>query len=1040
MDISHLNKQQQLAIHSTEGKVRVIAGAGTGKTLVLVNRYAYLVNVLGIDPHNILCLTFTNKAAKEMRIRLTDKFGINIYDNYIGTLHGFCLNFLRENCAKIGLTEGFTVMDREDSVALAKDVLKQKRNAKSFVYEVSDWKYSISNDYLTIINNARKQGKDNSFANPICQFVNRQQEQNSVDYDDLILYTYSLLISNKDICNKWTDKYDYIMVDEAQDCSMIDWEIINKLSTASGNLFVVGDPDQCIYQWRGAAPKYLVEFKPDVDIVLNENYRSSQGILDIANDVISHNEMRVPKDLFSHKNNGIKPEFYYLQNENKEGEKIAHTIIKEHKTTPYKQMAVLYRNSSVSNHIERALISERIPYTIWGGVRFYERKEIKDVLAYLKLIVSKDDLAFKRIVNVPSRHIGPVTLNKIKQTAQEHNTCLIDALPYVDLRKDNQISLLKFKKNISELTDCSFRGSIAGLIDKVVDKFHLNNWYEEERIENIEELKRSSMLYMEEMQKQNKASDLKSFLQDISLYTNIDQEFTNDAVRLMTIHQSKGLEFSCVILCGLTDGVLPSKRTMEDSGSIGLEEERRLMYVALTRAKDRLYLTDSKGFSYYGEKRISRFIDEIKQNHLNIHIDTIVPQKEEHPSTDIKFKSAIIAKKSELYNNNIFGPFEHGNIVRHYKHGVCVFDKYIKDQKCTIIHNNKTIETIESHIFKLNKSNYNFTKGQWVKSDTFGIGVFVKDLDLLNCIINCNGKERSVIKYELKKIEEEDLLKNHHRYQKDDIIRFNNIYAEVYECDADGIKYHVDNNNEHDGILHDRTSGVRLVLHPIKNRTYWAKDNNKLTVFVYKYTMKDSKGISLIGEDGESEKIVIGIDEFCKLKFKPLKQDLFVLKNIYAKISDENIRISMDSCITDKINDPCSQLDKIIAGDIVKINTKYYYFISKEKCNMLCKNITNHKQVTIPDNNVEIIVRPYTNMFYKSQSNYYYFNGFKIFGTRLCFSGIVIDRGKCTPSCIGVGQINKKNLTPCTEKDFWENCKDKIGYISYRYNIRKHSL
>lgn len=194
MDISHLNKQQQLAIHSTEGKVRVIAGAGTGKTLVLVNRYAYLVNVLGIDPHNILCLTFTNKAAKEMRIRLTDKFGINIYDSYIGTLHGFCLNFLRENCAKIGLTEGFTVMDREDSVALAKDVLKQKRNAKSFVYEVSDWKYSISNDYLTIINNARKQGKDNSFANPICQFVNRQQEQNSVDYDDLILYTYSLLI------------------------------------------------------------------------------------------------------------------------------------------------------------------------------------------------------------------------------------------------------------------------------------------------------------------------------------------------------------------------------------------------------------------------------------------------------------------------------------------------------------------------------------------------------------------------------------------------------------------------------------------------------------------------------------------------------------------------------------------------------------------------------------------------------------------------------------------------------------------------------
>lgn len=279
MDISHLNKQQQLAICSTEGKVRVIAGAGTGKTLVLVNRYAYLVNVLGIDPHNILCLTFTNKASQEMRSRLTDMFGIDIKDSFVGTLHSFCLNFLRNNYAQVGLSEGFTIMDREDCVALAKDVLKVKRGAKSFVYEISDWKYSIKNDYIKIIGNARKLGKGDSFSNPKCQFVCRQQEMNMADYDDLLLYTYSILMSNKEICQEWSEKFDYIMVDEAQDCSMVDWSIINKLSSLSGNLFVVGDPDQCIYQWRGAAPRYLVEFRPDVDVILNENYRSTQSIL-----------------------------------------------------------------------------------------------------------------------------------------------------------------------------------------------------------------------------------------------------------------------------------------------------------------------------------------------------------------------------------------------------------------------------------------------------------------------------------------------------------------------------------------------------------------------------------------------------------------------------------------------------------------------------------------------------------------------------------------------------------------------------------------
>ena len=467
------------------------------------------------------------------------------------------------------------------------------------------------------------QGSGDSFSNPKCQFVCRQQEMNMADYDDLLLYTYSILMSNKEICQEWSEKFDYIMVDEAQDCSMVDWSIINKLSSVSGNLFVVGDPDQCIYQWRGAAPRYLVEFRPDVDVILNENYRSTQSILNVANDVISHNKMRVPKDLYSKKDKGAKSELFYLQNDNKEGEEIAHLIEKEHKIEPYNKMAILYRNSSVSNHIERALTSAKIPYTIWGGVRFYERREIKDILAYLRLVTSKDDLAFKRIINVPSRHIGPASLNKIIQTASEHNVCLFDALPYAELKMDKKKSLIRFKDDINNLIRFSSTESIADLISKIVEMFQLKEWYEndEDRIENIEELKRSAILYMTKMKNQNKQFDLKGFLQDISLYTNVDKEFTNDTIRLMTIHQSKGLEFSCVFLCGLTDGILPSIRTIEESGNIGIEEERRLMYVALTRAKSKLYLTCAKGFSYYGEMNPSRFLNEINQKYLDIHMD-----------------------------------------------------------------------------------------------------------------------------------------------------------------------------------------------------------------------------------------------------------------------------------------------------------------------------------------------------------------------------------------------------------------------------------
>ena len=1042
MDISHLNKQQQLAICSTEGKVRVIAGAGTGKTLVLVNRYAYLVNVLGIDPHNILCLTFTNKASQEMRSRLTDMFGIDIKDSFVGTLHSFCLNFLRNNYAQIGLSEGFTVMDREDCVALAKDVLKEKRGAKSFVYEISDWKYSIKNDYIKIIDNARKQGKGDSFSNPKCQFVCRQQEMNMADYDDLLLYTYSILMSNKEICQEWSEKFDYIMVDEAQDCSMVDWSIINKLSSVSGNLFVVGDPDQCIYQWRGAAPRYLVEFRPDVDVILNENYRSTQSILNVANDVISHNKMRVPKDLYSKKDKGAKSELFYLQNDNKEGEEIAHLIEKEHKIEPYNKMAILYRNSSVSNHIERALTSAKIPYTIWGGVRFYERREIKDILAYLRLVTSKDDLAFKRIINVPSRHIGPASLNKIIQTASEHNVCLFDALPYAELKMDKKKSLIRFKDDINNLIRFSSTESIADLISKIVEMFQLKEWYEndEDRIENIEELKRSAILYMTKMKNQNKQFDLKGFLQDISLYTNVDKEFTNDTIRLMTIHQSKGLEFSCVFLCGLTDGILPSIRTIEESGNIGMEEERRLMYVALTRAKSKLYLTCAKGFSYYGEMNPSRFLNEINQKYLDIHMDMEDKNttNEDGIISDISDVGHI--QKSVQTNistiNNIFGPYKHGDIVKHYKYGICEFDKYIDSQRCTIVQRTRSINVMISQLFKINKENFNFMKGQYVECPGLGVCRYVRDLYALTCIVEHNGHECSASKYDLHKVDENSFFKYHRKYIAGDIIKYENKFGEVSKCEIEGVKLHLNNNIEDDITLSVATQGIRLVIHPSANKTYWANDNDELRVLAYRKTEKDENGIWIIGEDEKGNEIRLRPSTFLSSKYMVLKKDIAFLKRIYDKISKLNALISSNSSQFSKLNNPFKNLDTPQEGDIIRIRTKYYIFIAMRAGKLVCKKLSSQKQLEITCENMEIIVCPNDSMFYKDKNKYYYFDGFRVVGSHLQLAGVIIERGKCKPSYIDIRKMSMNTMEVCSEKDFWENCKDKVGYVTYRFKIK----
>lgn len=571
-------------------------------------------------------------------------------------------------------------------------------------------------------------------------------------------------------------------------------------------------------------------------------------------------------------------------------------------------------------------------------------------MSYLRLVALKDDLAFIRIINVPSRHLGPVSLEKIKQTAKEHNVCLFDALSFVKLAGERQDCLTKFKDDILGLMECSNSESIVELINKVVDIFQLKDWYDndEERIENMEELVHSVMLYVDYMQSQNKKAELKDYLQDVALYTNIDQEFDKESVRLMTIHQAKGLEFPCVFVCGLTDGVLPSRRTLEESGKVGLEEERRLMYVALTRAKDKLYLTDSKGFSYYGEKGRSRFVGEVKKEHLDIRLgfDTF-----DVYNKDVSFKGKKVQVKhnDELFINNEFG----------------------KDQ------------------------------------------------------------------YHLPKVNDKKVFKRSRNITIGDIIMHNNIFGEVYEYSEFGIKCHTDENIAHDVVWHETNMGLRLVMHPIENRIYWGKDNNKLKLFVYKQTVKTANGILLVGENEEGEFISLRADEFCTSKYIVLKQEITVLKNAYAKITLEDERISVNASIANTIRNPFSQLNVPMLGDIVKIHKKMYFFVKRENGNIVCEKISNHKQIILQESDeMEVIARPYKDMFYRSNNIYYYFNAVKMFGSRPSFTGISIERGKCRTSYMGINQVQKKNMSPCSEKEFWENCKDRFGYICFRYNIK----
>lgn len=629
MDILQgLNDKQKEAVMTIDGNIRVTAGAGSGKTRVLAHRYAFLVNEVGINPSNILCMTFTNKAAQEMKNRISKMVHVGNVNDFVCTIHGFCVKFLREEIFRLGFPSNFAIIDEEDSKTLSKQIFdefgysKQEVTIKQFLTEIRQAK-SHSPYVEQLVATQRDEADTANYSKDFVRYVDLQLKNFALDFDDLIHYTLYILASYEDVRDKWQNRINYLMIDEAQDCSCSDWQIIDSIQGEHHNVFIVGDPDQCIYEWRGASPNAFINFKADTDIILNENYRSTPDILNVANSIITNNRLRIKKDLFTEKAKGKIVVHYHAPSEVKEGDWIAKQIENIVKGgAKYSDFAILYRASYQSRFIEQALLRKHIQYTVWGGVRFFERKEIKDALAYLRLLAYHDDISFVRIINVPSRKFGKKSLERLISIAEGEKISLFEAL-CKNITLFRKPEIIKFIHLFKDAESYKENHSISDTLDYLLkesgykDLLRLDD--DQERIDNLQELL-NSVKYYEEVNKNEENLSVENYLQDIALYTNADYKKDMPTVKLMTIHQSKGLEFPYVIVCGLTEGIFPSHRAIRERREKALEEERRLMYVAVTRAEKILMLTESEGYNYTTKtaKYPSRFLHEIGTNLIKV--------------------------------------------------------------------------------------------------------------------------------------------------------------------------------------------------------------------------------------------------------------------------------------------------------------------------------------------------------------------------------------------------------------------------------------
>ncbi|MGN1408818.1 MAG: ATP-dependent helicase [Eubacteriales bacterium] len=636
-----LNDKQIEAVTATEGYVRIIAGAGSGKTKTLTHRYAYLVEAAGIHPGNILCVTFTNKAAGEMKRRVRSLVGDGYDTSLITTYHGFCVRVLREDIGKLFYPQNFTILDEADQKKILEEIyteLEIKLDRASFeniLDKIHEKK--VGEDYVSMFVSGEFGviDGDSSDDNIIRMYMAREKNVFGLDFDDLVSFTFALFKSYPEVLGKWQKRLHYIQVDEFQDSSKRELRLISMLAQEHRNLFVVGDPDQNIYEWRGADMAILVDFDktfPGCEtIMLNRNYRSTPKILKCANTLIAKNKNRIPKDLYTVGDAGDDVIHLHSKSEKEEGKWIAGEIkrLVKNEGVNYRDIAILYRSGFLSRFAEQALSSAGIPYELFGSLKFYDRMEIRDSVAYLKLIAYNDDAAFERIINTPKRMFGKVKMAKLKALAENDGLSYYETLlKYIDLPEFRKSAVLPFVLMMEELRSKYKSLTIAEIISEVLSKSGYERYIREngsmERLDNLAEFKRSAV---EEERSRGEEYTLEEFLSDLSLRAQSDDdEEKRDKVKLMTIHASKGLEFPVCFVCGFTDGIFPSGRTLEERKEAGLEEERRLCFVALTRAMKRLYLTESEGNSAEGsrgthKKQPSRFIYEIgEENYTRIGV------------------------------------------------------------------------------------------------------------------------------------------------------------------------------------------------------------------------------------------------------------------------------------------------------------------------------------------------------------------------------------------------------------------------------------
>ena len=620
--LENLNEEQLKAVTTTEGALLVLAGAGSGKTKVLTTRVAYLIEK-GISPDSILAITFTNKAALEMKERLTKLIGITAYQMQISTFHAFGLVIIRENYDLLGFKNNFTIIDSDDSLTLIKKILKDL-NLDPKIYNPKAIKNRISGAKNELVGEAQYESFCNTdFEDIVLQVYKRYQKKlksnNSLDFDDLLMMPIKLFKEHPNVLLKYQQRFKYILVDEYQDTNEAQYMMIKYISAKYKNICAVGDPDQTIFTWRGANYKNILNFEKDYPnakvVKLEKNYRSTKNILKAANDVIKNNEERKEKNLWTDSKEGSKIVYHQALDEKDEAYYVATEINKLiNNGEPSDEIAVLYRTNAQSRNVEEALLKENIPYKIVGGFSFYNRREIKDLIAYLKVIYNQDDdLNLLRIINVPKRGIGPKTINNLIVKAEKENKSI-----YEVIEKGKE---LQFKTLIDELIKLKDSSSLTELVEAVLDLSSMRKELENEntidseiRLENLEEFKSITKTFEEE----NGTISLDEFLMEISLVTDIDEHKNETGVvTLMTLHAAKGLEFSNVFIIGLEEGVFPHSNCFDDKSE--LEEERRLCYVGITRAKKNLFLISAKQRTLFGITNYnptSRFVNEIDDKYL----------------------------------------------------------------------------------------------------------------------------------------------------------------------------------------------------------------------------------------------------------------------------------------------------------------------------------------------------------------------------------------------------------------------------------------